>query len=99
MQKKYAKSNNFAAISVALDDAQQSGITDKLLKFLKGQNAGFTHLLLDEKPEFWQEKLKFEGPPCVYVFNQQGQVEKQFKDEFTYKDVAKVVEKLLDKKK
>jgi hypothetical protein len=98
MHKKYAGSNDFAAVSVSLDDIQEKGIKEKLVKFLKSQNADFTHLLLDETPEFWQEKLKFDGPPCVYVFNQENKVEKQFKDDFTYKDVAKVVEKLLEKK-
>jgi hypothetical protein len=88
----------FAAISVSIDELTEDGIKAKLLKFLESQNATFSNYLLDEKPEFWQEKLKFDGPPCVFVFNQKGQIARQFKGEFTYADVEKLVKELLEKK-
>jgi hypothetical protein len=39
------------------------------LAFLKKQGATFQNVLLDETPEFYQSKLKIDGPPCVYIFN------------------------------
>ena len=98
MHKKYAN-NAFAAMSVSLDDPKDKDDKEKVLKFLKEQKATFPNYMLNETPEFWQEKLKFDGPPCVFVFNQQGTVEKQFKDEFTYADVERLVKKLLETKK
>jgi hypothetical protein len=97
MHKKYG-SGVFAALSVSLDDPNEPGVRDKVLKFLESKDATFTNLILDEKPEVWQEKLKFEGPPCVYVFNAEGAIARQFKDEFTYADVDKVVQPLLARK-
>jgi hypothetical protein len=85
----------FAAISVSLDDPNEKGVRETVLKFLTEQKAAFTNLILDEKAEVWQEKLQFDGPPCVFVFNQMGKVEKQFKEDFTYADVAKTVKELL----
>jgi hypothetical protein len=97
MSKKHAQ-DKFTAISVSLDDPGDKEARDKVIKFLQAQKATFTNLILDEKPEVWQEKLNFDGPPSVFVFNPEGKLEKQFKDEFTYTDVAKVVENLLAKK-
>ena len=98
MHKKYKK-DTLVTMSVSLDDAKDKGDRNKALKFLKEQKADFPNYILDEAPEVWQEKLKFDGPPCVFVFNQQGTVEKQFKEEFTYADVERVVKKLVDKSK
>jgi hypothetical protein len=96
MQKHYAK-DGLVAMSVSLDDPQQKGVPEKVLKFLQTQHANFGNFILDEKPEVWQAKLNFDGPPCVYVFNREGKIAKQFKDEFTYEDVEKVVKALLEK--
>ncbi|SRR5579883_2074589 len=98
MHKKYDK-NGLVTMSVSLDDAKDKGDREKVLKFLKQQKADFPDYILDEPPEVWQEKLKFDGPPCVFVFNRQGTVEKQFKEEFTYADVERLVKKLLEKSK
>jgi hypothetical protein len=97
MHKKHAK-DKLTALSVSLDDPADQGAKDKVLKFLQSQQATFSNFILDEKAEVWQEKLNFDGPPCVFVFNQEGKVARQFKDEFTYDDVAKVVDQLLAKK-
>jgi hypothetical protein len=96
MHKLYSPSE-FAAISVSLDDATDTEAREKVLKFLRSQGAMFSNFVLDEKPEFWQEKLKFDGPPCVFVFDRQGGVARQFKDEFTYAEVEKLVKELLKK--
>jgi hypothetical protein len=97
MHNKQAK-NKFTAISVSLDNPHEKGVQETILKFLEGQKATFTNLILDEKAEFWQEKLQFDGPPCVFVFNAMGKVEKQFKEDFTYADVNRLVSELLPKK-
>jgi hypothetical protein len=97
MHKKYSAAD-FAAVSVSLDDPAEDGARDKVLKFLRSQGATFRNFILDEKAEFWQDKLKFDGPPCVFVFNREGGIAKQFKDEFTYTDVEKLVKDLLGQK-
>ncbi len=68
MHRKYAK-DGLVAISVSLDDPGDKAARAKALAFLKKQGAAFTNVLLDEKPETYQAKLKIDGPPCVYVFN------------------------------
>ena len=97
MQRKYA-ADGLVAMSVSLDDPADPEAKEKVLKFLHSQDATFDNFMLNEKPEFWQQKLGFDGPPCVIVFNTQGVVAKQFKDEFTYDDVEKLVKPLLGKK-
>jgi hypothetical protein len=75
MQQKHAK-DGVAAISVSLDDPKDKKAMQNVRDFLRKQKATFTNLVLDEKPEVWQEKLKFDGPPCVFVFNRDGKWEK-----------------------
>ena len=71
MQKKYAK-DGVVAVSVSVDDPKDKKAMQNVLDFLRKQKATFTNLVLDEKPEVWQEKLKIYGPPCVFVFNRDG---------------------------
>ena len=98
MHKTLSK-EKFTAISVSLDDPKDAAAKEKVLKFLQSQQATLANLILDEKVEDWQEKLNFDGPPCVFVFNQEGKVAKQFKDvEEPYKDVKKLVNELLGQK-
>ena len=94
MQKKYAK-DGVAAISVSLDDPKDKKAMQNVRDFLTKQKATFTNLVLDEKPEVWQEKLKINGPPCVFVFNRDGKFEKFESPE--YADIEKYVLKLLKK--
>jgi hypothetical protein len=68
MHRKYAK-DGFVAVSVSLDDPAKSADHARALKFLKQQGASFTNVLLDETSDFYQEKLKIDGPPCIYIFN------------------------------
>jgi hypothetical protein len=96
MQKKYVK-EGLAAVSVALDDPDDKDVRKRLVKFLQNQNAAFTNLLLEEKPEFWQSKLHFEAVPCVYVFNREGQWIR-FEGSIEYSEIEKKVVELLKKK-
>jgi hypothetical protein len=94
MQKKYAK-DGVVAISVSVDDPKDKKAMQNVIDFLRKQKAAFTNLVLDEKPEVWQEKLKINGPPCVFVFNRDGPYEKFESPE--YADIEKYVVKLLKK--
>jgi hypothetical protein len=97
MHNKYAK-DGLAAISCALDDPTNKKTREKLMKFLEEKKATFTNLWLDEDSEVWQEKLKLDGPPAVFVFDREGKPVKKFMDDFTYADVEKVVAELMKKK-
>ena len=96
MHQKYAKSG-FAAITVSVDeDANNPEVQAEALKFLRKVNAAFDNVILDEKPAFWQEKLRFGTVPCVFVFDRQGKW-RQFK-EGGYAEIEKVVVELLNAK-
>ena len=41
--------------------------------------------------EVWQQKLKFDGTPSFYVFGKDGKLIKQFKDNFEFDEVEKLV--------
>lgn len=94
MHKKHAK-EGLAAISVSLDDPQDKKARQNVIDFLRKQKATFTNLILDEKAEVWREKLKFDGPPCVFVFNRDGKP-KQFESP-DYAEIEKYVAELLKK--
>jgi hypothetical protein len=96
MQSQYAK-DGLAAVSVSLDDTAEKDTRENVLKFLKAKKATFTNLILDEKPEVWQEKLNIDGPPCVFVFNREGKVIKQYKEGVDYGEVEKLVVEELKK--
>jgi hypothetical protein len=91
MHRKYGK-DGLVAISVSLDDVKDK---DVALKFLQGQEAGFTNLLLSDTT--WSDKLHFLAPPCYFVFNKQGKWV-QFKGEegpVDYPAMEKLVRELL----
>ncbi len=98
MHKKHAK-DGLAVVSVALDEnAQEKEVQERVLKRLKEKKASFVNLMLDEKTDYWQEKLDFLGPPSFFVFNRVGERKKQFKDEFEFSEVEKLVTELLKNK-
>jgi hypothetical protein len=75
MRRKYS-AEGLVAVSVSLDDPADAQAKEAVLKFLKARQATFTNVLLDETAEVWQEKLKFAGPPCFFVFNRDGKYRK-----------------------
>src|SRR5208283_4320507 len=97
VHKKYA-AEGFAAISVALDDPGNQVVREKLLKFLRGQRATFTNLVLDEKPEFWQEQLDISAVPAVFVFDREGKYRKFVGEDVNYAELEKLVVEWLKKK-
>ncbi|HEY1380196.1 MAG TPA: TlpA disulfide reductase family protein [Gemmataceae bacterium] len=97
LHNKHAEAG-LVAVSVSLDDLSEDGVKDKVVKFLEKQNATTTNLILDEKPEVWQAKLKIDGPPLVMVFNKKGELEQKFVDkDVDYDVIAKLVAELLTK--
>ncbi len=84
-------------ISVTVDDADDAAAA---LKFLKKQEAVFENYHLDEKEEVYQKEFDFVSVPTVLVYGKDGALAKKFNadkktNEFTYKDVRKLVETLL----
>jgi len=94
MHNKYAK-HGLAAVSVSLDDPKDKKAQQNVLDFLRKQKATFTNLILDEKSEVWQEKLKIDGPPCVFVFDRAGKPKKFESPD--YAEIEKYVLELLKK--
>jgi|SRR6516165_4877039 hypothetical protein len=97
MQKKYIK-DGLVAVSVSLDDPNEDGVKDKVKKYLVNENATFANLILDEKMEVWQKKLKIEGPPAIFVFDRDGKIAKKYDSGEGYDEVEKLVADLLKKK-
>src|SRR6516164_5128643 len=80
MHRKHAP-QGLAVVTVSLDDLRDGKTREAVLAFLKEQRATFTNVILDEKEEVWQEKLKILGPPSYFVFNRQGKYRKFNLDE------------------
>jgi thiol-disulfide isomerase/thioredoxin len=86
-------------MSVTVDETANQ---DKALAFLKDKRAAFTNYLLDEPEKVWQEKLQIQSIPAVFVFDREGIRAARFPEdgkEFTYADVNKAVDGLLNQKK
>ncbi len=101
MHNKFDK-KNFVAISVSLDERegpdQQAEKRKAILKFLGRTKATLTNVWLEEPASVWQEKLKFDSPPCVYVFDKDNHfVKKLDGNEFNPTVVENLVEELLKK--
>jgi hypothetical protein len=96
VHKKYAD-RGLAAISVALDDPKDTKVRGKIDAFLQKQGATFPNFVLDATDEEWQEALKINGPPCVFVFNRANQVVLKLtgEEKLDYAVVDREVEKLL----
>ena len=94
MHKKHAP-QGMAVVTVALDDPTDRKAKEAVLAYLKEQRATFTNVILDEKEEVWQEKLKILGPPCFYVFNREGKYRKFNVDEID-EDLTRVEKQVLD---
>jgi thiol-disulfide isomerase/thioredoxin len=94
LHRKYA-TKGLAAVSVSLDDATDEHAREEANRFLTDKQAAFSNFLLDEKPEFWQAKLKIDGPPCVFVFDRSGRLVKRYHDDVDYSEIDRIVADLL----
>ncbi len=105
MHKQYAK-DGLTVVTASLDplDADEPKDNDetkaRVLAFLKKQGATSTNLLLDEPFKFYQEALRFNAPPCLYVFDRQGKWTQIVPDKgpIDHKEVERLVVKLLQEK-
>jgi hypothetical protein len=90
----------FLAISVSLDerkDPEQIAAKQKLmLTFLEKQKATLTNVWLVDPSDHWQEKLQFNIPPCVYVFDTDNRYVRKFVgDEVNTTVIENIVEELM----
>lgn len=94
LHRKHAAAG-LTAISVSLDDSTDPDTETRVRRFLSAQQATFSNFLLAEKPDVWQAKLKIDGPPCLFIFNRQGELVRKFHDDLDYAEVERLVESLL----
>lgn len=109
LHRDYGK--DVACISMSCDYA---GIKKKppqfyhapVLKFLEQQKATFDNVLSNVPSDELFEEMKLASIPAVYVYGRDGKLLKRFDneqiksdaDEFTYKDVLKLVQETLSQK-
>jgi hypothetical protein len=100
MHERYAK-DGLVCMSVSVDEMDRRPAA---LRFLQSRGASFPNYLLNEDITVWQDKLKIAGPPCVFVFDQQGRQVAKFDNNDTekipvYERVAAQVRQLLSEVK
>jgi len=108
-QKKYGK-NKVVCISLNCDyDGIESKppkyYREKVLKFLRKQNASFENVMLNVPFLTFLEKIKLESTPAILVYGPSTQLAKRFdndaakseKDDYSMKDVEALIERLLKK--
>ena len=81
MHERHAK-DGLVCMSVSVDEMDRKPAA---LKFLQSRGAAFPNYLLNEDITVWQDKLKIAGPPCVFVFDQQGRQVAKFDNNDTDK--------------
>jgi hypothetical protein len=102
MQKKHAK-DGLEIITVSTDEVENGKadeVKGNVLQVLRGLNAAFNNVILDESSEFMQEKFRFVFAPCVFVFSREGKWT-QFRSEdaeVKHEIVEKLVVELLKQK-
>jgi hypothetical protein len=95
MHRKY--SDEIVCMSVSVDEADRK---DAALRFLQKQGATFANYWLDEPSTVWQDRFEINGPPAVFVFDQEGAIAQKFDSSdpdkpYTYEDVEILVRELL----
>jgi len=97
MHKKHGK-DGVVCMSVSVDLVEDK---DKALKFLRAKGATFANYLLDDETQVWQDHWDLSGPPAVLVYGRDGKLARRFVNDangqYTYADVEKFVQKLLNK--
>lgn len=73
---------------------------DEVLGFLREQRAAFDNVIASVPAEDLYKLLKFKtaSVPAVFVYDQQGQLARQFSGEVSYDDVRQLVAELLETK-
>jgi thiol-disulfide isomerase/thioredoxin len=107
---KQHRKDGVACISLSLDydgikDKPPESYRERVMMFLTKQQATFDNVLSTVASEELLDKLELASMPAVYVYGRDGKLVKRFdnesitqeSEEFTYKDVTKLVEELLAK--
>ncbi len=103
LSEKFPRSK-VTCMSVSVDFTPKED-APKALMFLKKVKAHFPNYLLTDDLSVWQKHWDLNGPPGVFVYDQNGKLFKAFKinpkakRQFNYTDVERVVRKLLKAKK
>lgn len=102
MHRKFA-GKGLACVSLSFDDPAKAKQVAEAEKFLKDKKAQFRNVLLDEEEGVGFEKLNINSIPAVFIFDSNGKEVKRFTlddpdHQFTYAQVEKVVEALLEGK-
>ena len=92
-----------AVVSLSFDDPTKAKQVAEAEKFLRDKKAEFRNILLDEEEGVGFEKLLINSIPAVFIFDPDGKEVKRFTlddpdNQFTYAEVEKAVEALLDGK-
>ena len=93
MHERYAK-DGVVCMSVSVNEVDRKAAA---LRFLQSRDATFSNYLLNEEITVWQDKLKIAGPPCVFVFDQQGRQVAKFDNNESEGSVYAKVEARLQK--
>lgn len=99
MHQKYAD-QGLVAISLSMDEADAPKKVAAATKFLQGQKATFTNLILDENINTGFDKLDIGSIPAVFVYTPDGKELKRFTGDdvdkiFTYEQVEAFVKDYL----
>ena len=102
MNEKYGP-KGLAVISLSLDDIDDKAALKAAEDFLKKKNATFANYYIDEEFGAGFEKLDISAIPAVFLFGPDGKEIRRFTmddpdNQFTYDDVEKAVEAILDGK-
>ncbi|WP_422926809.1 TlpA family protein disulfide reductase [Singulisphaera sp. PoT] len=102
LDKKY-KAKGLKVASLSFDDPSEEKQVSDAKKFLHEKNATITNYLLDEEAGVGNEKLNINAIPAVFIYDPSGKEVLRFtlddpKHQFTYGDVEKAVEALLEGK-
>ena len=102
MHEKYGP-KGLQVISLSMDDMSDAKAVKEATEFLVSKKAVFTNLIMNESQDFAFDKLEISAIPSVFLFDAQGKEVHRFtledpNDQFTYDQVEKAIEALLDGK-
>jgi len=102
MHEKYGP-KGLQVISLSMDDLSDAKAVKEATEFLVSKKAVFTNLIMNESQDVAFDKLQISAIPSVFLFDAQGKEVHRFtledpNDQFTYDQVEKAIEALLDGK-
>ncbi|MBI1322976.1 redoxin family protein [bacterium] len=102
MHEKYGP-KGLQVISLSMDDLTDAKAVREATEFLISKKAAFTNLIMNESQDVAFDKLEISAIPSVFLFDAQGKEVHRFtledpNDQFTYDQVEKAIEALLEGK-